>query len=329
MICLGCLLITTMASAEPGFDLAPALDPRPHLVVTTRGVGQQARTPIVLGWEGAAAISTTTTPFRGGHETLAIVLVLASQELFVGNQSFEDDEKVRTMGVLKRFEAGLDQLELATLAPPGSTFEVVTYATGTHVQVAPELLPQVRGSQLGTELDYRGGIGTDLVAGLEVAMHDLDQSRASIKLLYVFGDGNDTNNDHATHALGELGARALAHHINVDGVIWKTMVSSTSDNVVRRLVPDAKLVSDGDEAVREFGTAIERVTDRMYVSFDSLEPWDGTPHTFTLRVDGTVLGPVAAQLPDLRQPWWHPSWPQVLLCLGVVALIAAMLRVRR
>jgi len=249
--------------------------------------------------------------------------------LFVGDTSFETDDTIRTKGILVGFEAALDTIGFGKLAPAGSTFEVVTYSNGTQVRVRAEPLAEVKGRQLGSEKDYNTGIGTDMVEGIEVAMRDLDHCPAAIKLIYVFGDGNDTFNDGAKDKLDELAAHALVRRIVIDGVIWKTMVSNDEQNLIRRIVPAAKVVLDGPAAAQEFEAAIQRVLDRMYVSFDASAAWDGTPHAFTLRVDGMLLGPVTAQLPDLRRSWWHPGWTQILLGLGIVALVAALLRLRR
>ncbi len=329
MLCFALLFTAGTAAAAPGFELTPVLEPEPHLVATAHGVGQVAAGPVTLGWEDDAAVSTATMPFRQGAETLAVALVMSGQELFIGNAAIEPDPNAQATGVLYAFQAALDELRLATTAPPGSTFEVVTYATGTHVQVPPVPIGEAAGSQLGSEKDYRGKIGNDLVAGIEVAMHDLQASPAPIKLLFVFGDGNDTNNEEAKRALADLGAQASAHRIAIGGAIWKSVVSDSAHNVVRVLAPDAKLVSDGAEAAHELGAAIDRATDRMAVTFDARAPWDGKPHAFMLRVGGVNIGPVIAQLPDLRRPWWRPAWTQLVLGLGVVALIAALLQRRR
>lgn len=318
------LALSTSAHAQTA-ELSVERAPVPHLAGMVKGAGTRVTGEVRLTWDGESVRAQTVTPYREGREPLAIVILLQTSEMFTGNTSFERDPQIKTDGVLLAMQKELAQLHLAELVPPGSTIEVVTYANSAAVKVASEPIGAFRPDQLGSEREYRGSIGSELERGIELGIRELEASPLPLRLLYVIGDGNDTNNDRAAQELVTLRKRAEAHQILLGAAIWKSQISS-DDDIVKFLVADAGKFVNGHDIVRALYRSVEQAADRTYVTFEAGLPWDGDDHAFVVTIDGRALPAVTIAMPDLRPPRSRAWW---LLAIGVLALGLGVIRLRR
>jgi hypothetical protein len=273
----------------------------------------------------------TVRTFADGTEPIAVALVMCGQELFVGNDQFETDENATYLGVLMPLEHGLDTLGLSRIGPAGSTISVVTYDTGARIAVPTMPLDKFRGDVLGSQKDYRGKIGTDMVQGIELGLRQLAASDAPHKVMIVIGDGNDTNNEAAQSALKDLKRLAARSNVTTEAVIYKSVVSAEGE-IISKMIPTAKMVNSIDGMTAAIGDGLGRVTSRYYLTFvDKRLPWDGQTHDLILTIDKTDADPVTMTLPDLREPgtpWWRGRLAQVGIGVLLVGLLIAGARIR-
>jgi hypothetical protein len=269
--------------------------------------------------------------FADGPDRLAIAIVMNGQEIFVGNDSCEADESSRYEGVLRRIEQQLDTMQLSTRAPAGSTITVVAYSNGARIKVPTEPLTAFTGAQLGTQHDYYRQIGEDLVAGVELGMNQLDTSDAPVKVMFVIGDGNDTNNETAKSQLAELKKRAAQGHVLVEAIVYKPPIFSSEGEVVTTLTPAAHFVNSMDGLAASIDRQLTRDTSRYYLTFaDDRLPWDGHDHDLTLVFGHDEVDPVSITLPGHRghSAWWRGLFGQVGLGVGLVGLWVLGMRLR-
>ncbi len=233
--------------------------------------------------------------YTEGTETIAIALVINGQEIWVGNDEYEVDENAKYPGVLKNLEAAIDKLQLGGAGPPGSKGVVVSYSTGADIKVPMGDLKLITGGALGSQKDYHGKIGTDMVQGITLGLAELSKVSTARKALIVVGDGNDTNNEVAKSALAELKKQAGKQNIQLFAVIYKSSISSEG-NVITTLIPTAKTVGSIDGIAAELNGIIARMADRYYLSFAGYDektgmglPWDGRDHDLVLKIDQTEL----------------------------------------
>jgi hypothetical protein len=232
--------------------------------------------------------------------------------------------------VLHTLEKQLDTMGLAKLAPAGSTISVIQYDNGARVRVPTEPLTAFTGTQLGTQRDYYNLIGNDMVAGIELGMRQLDASDAQVKVMFVIGDGNDTNNEAAAAQLVDLKRRAAASHVVIEASIYKTAVSADG-NVVSRLTPTARGVNSVEGLAASIDDRLARLTSRYYLTFaDDRLPWDGRGHDLTLTLGHDQADPVWIALPGHRAEsrWWHSVLSQLGLGIGLVGLWVLGMRLR-
>jgi len=176
-------------------------------------------------------------------DTLAIAFVYNAQEIWMGNDDLEaEDSPARHMGVLKDLVLAVDRADFARSVPSGTLGLVVTYNDKAVVRVPVGAITTVTGAALGTQKDYYGKMGSDMVNGIELAMVELDKTAASKKVIIIFGDGNDTNNDAAKTELAKLKTDLAADQITPYAIIYKTDLSDAA-NIVKVLVPDAETIN--------------------------------------------------------------------------------------
>ena len=104
--------------------------------------------------------------YSEGTETIAIALVINGQEIWIGNDEIETDPNSQYPGVLKNLEGAIDKLQLGNAGPQGSKGIVVSYSTGAEIKVPMGDLKLITGAALGSQKDYDGKIGTDMVQGI-------------------------------------------------------------------------------------------------------------------------------------------------------------------
>ena len=324
------LLGVCLAVATARADVALTPELRDGFVPTleARIIGEPlvpADTITVRGIDDRDAVTASLVrAYADGPEPIAIVIVVNGQEIFMGNDDVEKDENAKYWGILKHLEEVLDRLDPKTLAPAGSNVMVVAYSTGAKVIWPMRPLAELRGSMLGTQRDYRGAIGTDMVEGIRLGMAALEHTVITRKALIVIGDGNDTNNEAARLELDELGAEAAKARIETYALIYKSAISSEHE-VISRMIPAPITVSSILGLEPALISIKARLTDRYYVTFAATAlPWDGGDHELVVRLDKRDLEPMIVKLPGRpsRSPLWR--WLLIggggLLVLGLVAL---------
>lgn len=85
----------------------------------------------------------------------ALVVVINSQEIFVGNEQHETDENVRYAGVWQHVAYAFDTVAPASVLPPGSVGGVIGYSTGSEVLVPMGPLERVAGSNALAKVPLR------------------------------------------------------------------------------------------------------------------------------------------------------------------------------
>ena len=282
---------------------------------------------------GAQKVSLKAEKLREyieGNETIAIALVINGQEIWIGNDDYEQDENAKYAGVLKNLSQAIDKLQLGTAGPTGSKGMVISYSTGAEIRVPMGDLKLITSAALGSQKDYHGKIGTDMVQGISMAIAELSKVSTARKALIVVGDGNDTNNEAAKSALADYKKQAARQNIQTFGIIYKSAVSSEGA-VVTTMVPNAKTVNSIDGIAAELNAIIARMADRQYLTFPGYIPaagiglpWDGKDHDLVIKIDQTEVDPVTLTL----TPRWNPPksggfpWITVILIvLGVIILI--------
>ncbi|MEO8845332.1 MAG: FHA domain-containing protein [Kofleriaceae bacterium] len=262
-----------------------------------------------------------------GTEPIAIALVINGQEIWIGNDDIETDENAKYQGVLKNLEAAIDKLGLGTLGPPGSKGVVISYSQGAETKFPMSDLKQITGGVLGSQKDYRGKIGTDMVQGIAQGIAELSKVSTARKALIVIGDGNDTNNETAKAQLADYKKQANAQKIQMFAIIYKSAVSSEGA-VITTLIGNAKTVNSIEGIANELNNIITRMADRYYLTFPGFDektgvglPWDSKDHDLTIRIDQQDLDPAPLQLAPTWAPAVHSGFPWLAVILTLVGLI--------
>ena len=291
-----------------------------------------SKTPVTLK-------AVSKRDYTEGTDTLAIALVINGQEIWIGNDDIETDEAAKYTGVLKNLISAIDRLKLAEAGPPGSKGIVISYSTGAEVKTPMGDLKGITGSALGSQKDYRGKIGTDLVQGITLGLAELSKVPTARKALIVVGDGNDTNPDAARSQLVELKNQARNNNIDLFAVIYKSPLSPEG-NVITTMIPGAKTVNSIDGIASEMSAIIERMKDRYYVIFPGYDrklkaglTWDNKAHDLIVKIGQTELEPFELVL----SPPWNPPQPGggfpwlvfILVMLGLILLIYIGVKVFR
>jgi hypothetical protein len=265
--------------------------------------------------------------YSEGTETIAIALVINGQEVWIGNDDYEQDENAKYSGVLKNLEQAIDKLQLGNAGPAGSKGVVVSYSTGAEIKVPMGDLKLITGGALGSQKDYNRKLGTDMVQGLTMAMAELSKVSTARKALIVVGDGNDTNPEAAKSQLKDLKEQARKQNIQLFAIIYKSALSSEGA-VITTMIPGAKTVNSIDGIASELNAIIARMADRYYLTFagydDKLKqglPWDGKEHDLTIKIDQQELEPVTMVLAPVWNPPATGGFPWLVLIIVLVGLI--------
>ena len=312
--------ITSTPTGDP--QLAVTLIDAPHVpggALTLRETSALAST---------ALPATSVRTYAEGHEPLALAIVYNGQEIWLGNDTFEDDEQIRFIGVMPGLRAALDQIGLQRF-PAGSQAALVAYANGASIRMPLTPITGLRGANLGTQLEYRNAIGTDLVSGIEVGIHQLEMSSAPIKALIVIGDGNDTNNEAAKPALADLKRRAARDRIQTFAVIYKGQLSDDGQ-VIGAMIPATRTAASFEGIASAIDNFLNRITDRTYATFSGENlTWDGREHSLTISAAGEDLDPAFVAMPARIRPtpWYRTDWwMQLGAGFGLVLFLAFGMR---
>jgi FHA domain/von Willebrand factor type A domain len=273
-------------------------------------------------------------PYGEGTETIAIALVINGQMIWIGNDDYEQDESVKYAGVLKNLEQAIDKLQLGNAGPAGSKATVISYSTGAEVKVALTDLKNITGQALGSQQDYKGKLGTDMVSGIGMAMSELQKATTARKALIVVGDGNDTNNETAKPQLAELKKQAAKSGIQLFAIIYKSAVS-TEGAVITTMIPTAKTANSIEDIQAELSQIIARMADRYYVAFSGFDektgeslPWDGKEHDLVLKIDQTETDPVTMTMSPVWALPVKSSFPWLIVILSAVGLLLLIIIIK-
>jgi hypothetical protein len=297
----------------------------PWIQATITGKPVAPLDDIALVADDGTAVPATS--LRTDPEPLTLALVISGLEIWVGDD--ELGEEPSYPGALKSLEAAIDTAELSKLGPQGSKVTIVSYSTGSEVKLALSSLASLSGTALGTQRDYYGKIGDDLVQGLTMGLDQLAASDTPRKVMIVIGDGEDTNDEAATTKLPELAARAENERVEVYALIYKTQVSGDR-NVIRRIVDDAHVIGPQGDLAGELRDIAKRIGLRYAATFNARElPWDGLRHRFTVRA-GRAEMPASVVLPVWERPdvWWKAPWRWAVVGMGAGALVLLALLLR-
>ena len=117
---------------------------------------------------------TSKREYTQGTEKLAIAIVMNGWEIWIGNDDvLPEGDPSRFPGVLKSLEAALDKVQFKDAGPAGSLGTVITYADSATVRIPMGPLDKITGSQLGTQKDYFGTQGVELVKGVDLGLTEL------------------------------------------------------------------------------------------------------------------------------------------------------------
>lgn len=278
---------------------------------------------------------TSKREYNQGTETLALAIVMNGWEIWIGNDELvAEGESSRFPGVLKGLVAALDKVQFKDAGPPGSVGAVITYADKAVVRVPMGPLDRITGSALGTQKDYYGTQGQELVEGVDLALSELHKVQASRKVLIVVCDGIDKNMDSAKGRLTSSKARALSDQIQTFAIIYKGALSGEG-NVISALVPRPDTVNSAENIATTIQSILARMADRQYLTFPGFDPkvglgltWDGKQHNLILKVDKDDAEPVELTM----APRWSmakPGFPWLTLILVVVgALVLVVIGVK-
>lgn len=324
--------IEVLMQVKPPDRLNPKTkDDAPQIEVTVIGAPNLPNDKFTIREEGAKQPvelkPLSKREYNQGTEKLAIAIVMNGWEIWIGNDKVvPEDDPSRYPGVLEAFEAALDKVNFKDAGPAGSVGAVITYADKAVVRIPMGPLEKITGSQLGTQRDYLGTKGVELVKGVDLALTELHRVQASRKVLIVVCDGMDTNMEAAKSQLTALKAQAKTDQIQTFAIIYKGALSGDG-NVISTMIPQTQTVNSADNIATAIAGILARMADRQYLTFPGFDtklglglPWDGKPHNIILKVDKDDAEPVT--LP-LAPPWSavKPSFPWLILLIVVVGLI--------
>jgi hypothetical protein len=267
--------------------------------------------------------------YTEGTDTIAIALVINGQEIWIGNDKVEQDPAAQYQGVLENLTAAIDRLKLGEAGPPGSKGVIISYSTGAEIKLAMSPLKELTGAALGSQKDYRGKIGTDMVQGITLGIAELSKATTVRKALIVVGDGHDTDNDRAKTQLKDLKDQARKQNIDLFAVLYRSAVSPEGYGVITTMIPTAKTVNSIEGIASEMTAIIERMKNRYYITFPGYDKklkkgliWDSKDHDLVVKIDQKELEPFTLNL----SPPWKPKtsgggFPWLAVILVVVGLL--------
>src|ERR1043165_1496946 len=137
---------------------------------------------------------TIKRDYTQGSEKLAIAIVMNGWEIWIGNDDvLPEGDPSRFPGVLKALEAAPDKVSFKDAGPSGSLGVVITYADSATIRIPMGPLDRITGSALGTQKEYYGTQGVEVVKGVDLALSELHKVQVSRKALVVICDGIDKN----------------------------------------------------------------------------------------------------------------------------------------
>jgi len=203
---------------------------------------------------------TNNVPKNAG--TVAIAIAMNSWEMWIGNDQevpeLAKDDPSRFAGVLIALRSALDKHNFAESGPAGSLGMVITYGDKPVIRVPMGPLRNITGNKLGTQADYFGTTGIELVSAIRLALGELEKVQTSRRVLIVICDGNDTNNDAAKSQLQNLKKQAAQDDVETFAIVYKAKLSGEA-NVLPIMIPDTKQIG----AAKEIDAALGAIRARL------------------------------------------------------------------
>jgi FHA domain-containing protein len=276
--------------------------------------------------------------YNQGSETLAVVIVMSGWELWIGNDTeagLPQEDPTRRAGVLTNLRAALDTLHFKDAGPAGSLGALITYANTvtTRIQMGP--LGNMNGSALGTQKDYLGNSGSELVKGIEEGLSVLHKASAARKVMIVIGDGCDINPGAAKGALGALKKQAYDDRVQVFAIVFR--INESCDQPVIASFAQPSTVNTADNISTSVKAILERMDDRQYVLFKGFDRekdvglnWDGKAHDLAIKIDKDATDANSVTLApiwDAHPPGPFPWWIIVIVAVGLILIIILAVKI--
>ncbi len=277
--------------------------------------------------------------FKKGNEPLAIAIVMNGWEMWIGNDkevpSIREDDPSRYPGVLIELRTALDKLNFKDAGPPGSKGMIITYGDKAIIRRPMGPLEEITGSALGTQQDYFGTTGVELVSGITLALSELHKVSVPRKVLIVVCDGNDTNNDAARAQLVNLKKQAKEEQIQTFAIVYKAKLSGEG-NVIATMIQQTSQVATADNIAPTIANILQRMDDRKYLTFAGFNKdkntglvWDGKPHELVVKVDKDESEGVAVVLGvwNLDSESGFPWLVLIIVLVGLLLMIFLMVKI--
>ena len=274
--------------------------------------------------------------FNPNSETLSIAIVLYGWEIWIGNDKippsdkFPEDDPSRLSGILDSLEQALDTVKFNEAGPPGSLGMVITFTDKVSIKVPMGPLSAINGAALGSQSDYFGTHGAELVRAIELALSELNKTQTARKVLIVVCDGIDADNEHAPAALANLKTQATQAGIQTFGFIFHGPGAYDGPSSVLEAFVPTKLLTGAETIGPALSYILARMADRQYLTFPGYDsklglglPWDGKQHNLVLKIDKTDLEPV----PITLSPIWKATKAGFLWLIVLISLLGAIILV--
>lgn len=232
------LTIIYQAPLSSPVTVIRGFDPNAIVVNTVDAIADQ------LSWSFVRFTPAVAAP--AGPTPFALALLLSGTEVWMGNDDLVPaNDPSQYVGALKSIRAAFERAPM-TGFPAGSKAVVIVYDSRARTRVPLLPIERLDAAAIGTQRDYYGTIGIELVAGVRLAFTELAKLPAGRRVLVIVGDGADTNNEAARLQLRELAKQAAELRIEVHAVVYKSQVSDET-TVVTELDPKAKTAATADQ----------------------------------------------------------------------------------
>ncbi len=237
-----------LASAVICLSVALSVACKSQQVTCGKGTREEHGTCVAV--EAPAPPTPEPKPAAPKTGPLAVAIVMNGWELWVGNDQeipqITKDDPSRYPGLLIELRSALDKNKIGTWGPAGSLGMVITYADKPVIRVPMGPLGELTGRSLGTQADYFGTTGVELVSAVRLALGELRKVQTPRRALIVICDGNDTNNDVAKSHLESLKKQAAQDGVQTFGIVYKSKLSAES-NVLPVMIPETKQIGEATE----------------------------------------------------------------------------------
>jgi hypothetical protein len=148
--------------------------------------------------------------------------------------------------------------DLAKAAPPGTVGVLISYGVGAAARVPMGPIAAITAFALGSQLEYRKNLTSDLVYGVTLAADELDRVVAQKKVILIVGDGSETNVGDGPARIAELKARLHVSTVGVSAVSYAPFIPP-EQNLFPLLTEDTIAVDSAEAFVTELTRRLQRL----------------------------------------------------------------------